>query len=725
MLLHPTDGLLNRFADRELSRPWRALVVRHLQQCARCRSRVMDIRALGRDLRALETPPLPPELQLRVLGAAADGAGPILPLAKAAPRRRRWERLGWAAAATVILGLALHMVLAPPALESEASALRFEPEHPAPGDTLEVEYLATPRLAGQEHVQLRARYRRADDTPGTHPPPIRAAVLTRDGDRTFHGTVPLPPGVVYAVFAVEDEAGDWVDGRGRLGFELLTYEDGRPSYDALLQRASEAQVWDLRASLDAVTEATERFPDRVEAWSLKLAFETWALGDAAADSLRAEYLPVLREFDERLRDSVVSPEMADAMYFFADRAEADNLRTRWQARLIRRWPRSSQALQLRAADIFNNPGLDRPAAGVAAFEALWADAGPDRQLARDGYRFSLLAGRDPATVRWASRLLREEPSRRLSVARELVDIPAARDSVLAWLEEERRALESPDDTRRPLYVTVAEQGRADDRTRNEVLGMMGRVRLAAGDIAGGLALLDSATVRGWSLPLFEDLADARRRVGDGPGAAAMLARLAVDPAYGGDDPEIRALTLVPPAEWERVKRHADSLMLEETESEMSDPVVLPRSLRVADPDGTERDLRRLIEGRITVVAVFWPGGRQSYQELRRLQEALGRLPRQVGAILIGTEGISAGQLQELDAAGVTLPVLIDDHLEFAAAAGAWGYPSYYLIDAHGVVRYSSYALEGIPRQVLALQRSERPIARAAATVVTGPVGGSR
>jgi len=714
MLVHPTDGLLNRFADRELPRPWRALVARHLQGCARCRSRVMEIRALGRDLRALEAPAPAPALRQRVLAAAAAGADPILPLASAAPLRRRWERLGWAAAAMVVFGFALRMVLAPPALESEGSALRFEPEHPAAGDTLEVEYLATPRLAGQERVRLRASFRRADDAPQAAPPRVQVAVLTRDGDRTFHGTVALPPGVVYAVFAVEDEAGDWVDGRGRLGFELLTYENGRPSYDALLQRANEAQWRDIGAALEAVKEATDRFPEGIEAQSLRLLWEQQAVGITAEDSVGAAYQPLLRAFDAELRDSIVSPKVAEAMYFFAERARADDIAARWHARLIADAPRSTYAARLRAVDILLSADSADPTPALAAFEALWGEADPEPRVAKFAFDFSRGVGRDLETVRWASRLLREDPSRRLDVARDLLDLPVARDSVLEWLEEERRALERPDDSRRPLYVTVAEQRRADERTRNEVLGLMGRVRLAAGDVHGGLALLDSATARGWSLPLIENLADARLRVGEVQGAVEMLARLAVDPAYDGEapDPEARALALVSRDEWDAATQAAEELMLQETESEMSDPIPLPRSLRVAAPDGTARALRRLIDGRITAVAAFWPRDRRSYAEFRELQEELRRLPQPPEAILIATKPISSAQLEALRVAGVTLPVVIDAYNEFASAAGAWGFPSYFLIDANGVVRFSDTALEDLPRKVLALQRSERPMAAA-------------
>jgi hypothetical protein len=722
MPIHPTDRHLNRFADRDLSPGWQALVARHLEGCTRCRARVMAVRALSREAQTLEAPPLPPGLRQRVLAAAASGPAPIIPLADPTPRSRRWQRLAWMSAGAVAIALSLRLVLAPAVLRSEASTLAFLPERPAVGATLEVTYVATPRLAGEERLRLRARYRRVGDPQyGGEIPQVEAAILTRAGDDTFHGMLTLPPDVVYAVFAVEDEAGERVDGRGRLGFELLTYADGQPSYDALVQHAYEAMGRDLGVAHAAMQEATERYPDRVGAWNDRSGLELEALGPAAEDSLRTEYLPRLHAFDAALDGGPVPPDVAESMYFFATRWGAVDVAARWRARLLREAPRSAAALQLRAVDIVLGDG-DDPARALAAFEALWTEAGPHRQVvAEHAYAFAGRAGRDDATLRWAARLLDEEPLRRLEVARDLIAIPACRDSVLAWLDEERAALRQPDDTRRVLYRTVPAQRSEDQRALREVLALMGRAHLAAGDLAASIALLDSATERGWSLAHFETLADARLTAGDLPRGIDMLARLAVDPAYDGPDPAARALALVPQDEWERATHRAERYMLDETLGE-ADAIPLPASVRVADPDGTERDLRPLIEGQITVVAVFWPGCRACYADLRRLELAVGRLPQPAGVILVSTTEISAEQLAALRAADVSLPVTVDARGEFTAAVGSWGTTEYYVIDARGVVRFGDTTLEDIPREVLALQDSGVSIASSPATDVAGPAG---
>lgn len=720
MPIHPTDHYLNRFADRELPPGWQSLVARHLERCARCRSRVMAVRALSREARSLGVPPLPPGLRPRVLAAAASGPTPIIPLADPRPRGRRWQRLAWMGAGTVTVALAARVLLMPDVLRSEASALDFVPGRPAAGAAVEVTYAATPRLAGEERLRLRARFRRADDLSSGEPiPSIEAAVLLRHGDGTFRGTVTLPADVVYAAFAVEDVRGERVDGRGRLGFELLTHSEGVPSYEALVQRAYEAVGRDLGAGLAAMNEATERYPGRVEAWIFRHALELEALGPAARDSLRAVYLPTLQTFDAELSARAVPPSVAGNMYFFATRLRAVAIADRWRARLLAEAPGSAFAVQLRALDIAQRQEAD-PAGVLAAFDSLWIEGGADLPaVALRAYEFARADGPADATLRWAARLVRTRQSLRLGVARELIAVPALRDSVQAWLEQERAELDRADDTRRPLDRTVAAQRRAEQRQRREVLGLVGRVRLAAGDTAAGLALLDSATARGWSLTLLGALAEARLVAGDVPAGVATLARLAVDPGFDGPDPAARALALVTPEAWDRAKRRAEEFMLEATSDE-ADPVALPPSVRLTEPDGTERELRELLAGRITAVAVFWPGCRVCYAGLRRLEQSMAGFSRPIGALLIATTEISDGQLAALRAAGVSLPVLVDAHGEFTAAVNSWGTPEYYLLDDRGVVRFGETTPDDLPRQVRSLQWERASDAGIAATDVTAP-----
>ena len=721
MPIHPTDRYLNRFADRDLPPGWQSIVARHLERCVRCRSRVMAVRTLSREARALGAPPLPPGLRRRVLAAAASGPAPIIPLADPRPRGRRWQQLAWMGAGMVTVAVALRVLLVPDVLRSEASALDFAPAQPAAGAAVEVTYHATPRLSGEERLRLRARFRRADGPPsGAAIRQVEAAVLLRNGDGTFRGTVQLPADVVYAAFAVEDLRGTRVDGRGRLGFELPTYADGLPSYEALVQRAYEAVGRDLGAALAAMTEATERYPDRVEAWNYRHALEVEELDPAAEDSVWGEYLRKLQAFDADLRDRPVPPAVAGSMYGFARRLQAAGVAERWRTRLLAEAPGSAVGVELRAIEIAQR-GRDDPAGALAAFEALWIEGVPNSQVvAERAYDVARAAGHDAATLRWAARLVHREPSLRLHVARELIAVPALTDSVLAWLEQECAALDGVDDARRPLDRTAAAQRRAEQRARREVMGLMGRARLAAGDAHAGLALLDSATAQGWSLPLFAALADARLAAGDVPAGVAALARLAVDPGYAGPDPATRALALVAPEEWERAKRGAEDRMLAETWDE-ADPAALPPSVRVTDADGTERELRGLLAGRITAVAVFWPGCRTCYTDLRRLEQSVDGLPQSVGALLVATTEISAGPLAALRAAGVSLPVLVDAYGEFTEAVNSWGTTEYYLVDSRGVVRFGDTTLDDVPRQVRALQR-EGAAAGIAATDVTVPAG---
>jgi hypothetical protein len=710
MPIHPTDRQLNRFADRELPRRWQALVARHLEGCARCRERVMGVRALGRAAKALTAPPLPPRLRRRVLDAAAGGRGGIIPLADPRPRGRRWQRFTLLAAAAGAVAMLFRMVLAPGALRSEASALRFEPAHPAVGDTVRVNYRATPRLAGEARLRLRARFRRQGDAPyGDDIPQVEAAILERDGDGTFRSTLPLPPGVVYAAFAVEDQAGARVDGRGRLGFELLTYADSVPSYRALMQRAHEALRRDLRVALQTVEEATALYPDSVQGWHWRGAFTELALGPAAYDSLSGVFLPVLERLDAALSDRAVDPETANSMYLMARRFEARDVEASWKARLVAEASASEAALRLRALDIVIAVGRN-PARAFAGLERLWNESGKHRGVVADrAYLYALDVGDPEAALRWATRLVGEVPAERLAVARGLVEFPSLGDTVLAWLGRERAALAEPDERRRALYRTVRAQRDAERATLREVMGLMGRIELAQGNVPRGVALLDSAAAEGWDLTQVAELADALLAAGDVRRGVAMLARLAADPAYGGvDDAAARALALVSWPEWAEALARAEQRMREATMAEAG-ALALPDTLLVADLAGDTVDLGPRLHGRVTVVAVIWPGYRNWYARLGWLEDRLAGLSEPPEALLVSTTRAESADIEALRAAGVSLPLVVDAWGAYVRAVDEWSAPTYYVIDAQGVVRFGNSRLEDVPRQVLALRRDAEPI----------------
>ena len=710
MTLHPSDRRLNQFADGEVSVKWqRARISRHLQACAECRNTVMAIRALGRDAKAREVPQLPEELRDRVLTAAAQRAPAIVPVADPPRRSWPWQRLAWVAPGAVLAAVALRMVIAPAAVRSEASMLEFTPEQPAPGARVTVTYRATPRFAGLTELRLRALYHRAGDGPSvTGIVPVAAATLTSDGNGSYRGTLELPPDVVYGAFSVEDMEGQVVDFRGVVGWELLTYQGGVPSRDALLQSTYEATGRDLGLALERATRATELYPNLVAAWASRSVLGQAALGSDARDSLRAFHLEQLRASHSALRDRPVASELAESMYFLATAWDADEIAEQWYQRVMQEWPRSAVATQLRATSILQS-GAGDPNSVLRALEQLWAEENArHRAVPQMAFEFATAAENAAAACRWAARWITMEPWNRLFVARGLVHLPALRDTALAWLRSEAAALERPANAQRPLYRNVEQQRQRDEQTRREVLGLMGRVAVAEGNTDTALALLDSATVHGWNLELIEAAAHARLDVGDIAGGVKMLARLAVDPAYVGADATARALSLISREDWMREIDRARTHMIATTVAEAR-ARSMPRVVRVSGEDGTERDLRELIRGRVTVLAFFWPGCRTCMTELQQLQEMQRMLPASPRLVLVSSHDMHPGELEALRATGVNFPVVIDTHGEVAEALQPWGRPEYFMLDRHGTVRFIDTSPQDIPRQALALAGSDPPV----------------
>jgi peroxiredoxin len=610
----------------------------------------------------------------------------------------------------VVVAVAVRLAFAPAELRSETGALEFTPAQPAVGAQLSVTYRATPRFDGIDRLRLRARLRRPGDLQyGRGIPVQEVATLTREDGGTFRGSLALPEDVVYGVFAVEDEVGVIVDSRGQVGWDLLTWVDGRPSYDALVQQTYEALGRDLDKALRAITRATELYPDEPGAWYERSAVESAALGDAAYDSLRAFHVEKLRELDLALRDRSVDPEVMGNIYFYAITWEEADVADRWRARVLSEALGSAVGTQLRAAPVLVGRD-DDPAAALRVLDEVWVDAGAGRaRLAEDAFNFARSAGNVAGVSRWAQRLWLLEPWMRLEIAKDMFLVPGVPATAFEWLAGEADALSRPDDARRALFLSGQAQEAVDARTRREVFGLMGRVLLAAGERESGLALLDSAVAEGWDTALLSELADARLEAGDVHGALALMARLAADPGYSGPDVSARALPLVGQADWDQLVVAARRRMIDVTLGEAS-LRGLPPGVSLRAPDGATRDLRTLVTGHVTVVAFFVPGCRACIRDLQNLHEFAGDQAEDVRLVLVTRTTPSEHDLALLRAEDLDLPVWIDYRGAVAEALDSWGTAEYFVIDRRGVVRFAYTEVTDIPRQVLALSREERPVA---------------
>lgn len=702
LLFHPSEARLNQFADGELGVGRRARVARHLLRCEHCRGSVNAIRLLARDARDLPLPSLGVSVRSRVLSSLQAGAQVIVPVADPARRAWLWPRVLQAGAGVLAVAVVLALVIEPRALRSEASSLEFEPQHPVAGSQVDVTYRATARLARHDRLRLRALYRRADD------PQVRrdatrevAAWLERDADGLFRGTFSLPPGAVYGLFAVEDDSGRVVDGRGRTDWEFLAAQDRRPSYDALLQKSYEASGGDIRVALDAAVEATEVNPQRVEAWLARGVFEQLAFGDVAYDSLRAFHWDQLRRLDAELRDQSVSPVIAGSMYFYAWTWGEDRITETWQDWILRETPRTPIGSQVRAAALIM-ADVDAPGNALDDLERLWQETpSPHVTLPQNAFRTALHAGRVEAARVWAERWLSLEPWQRRNIAEDLLMLPSLTDYALMLLAAELESLRSSyDEGKRSLYETVREYDARSGRARREILGLMGRALLLRGDANAARTYLDSATVEGWNAGFFEDLAEARLATGDAVGSAEMLSRLTVDPARSADV-TARALRLVDSTSWRGMLAQARQRMIVATLAE-AQPRALEHPVELLDHHGDTHDLHDLVRGQITIVAFLWPPCVTCLDDLAALQAARHHVQSPFRVILITEERPSEEAVGRLRARGLDFPLMTDAKGQAAIALESWGTAGYFVLDPRGMVQFPNTTLEDVPRQVEAL-----------------------
>jgi len=710
-MTHPSDDALNRFADGELDAREHARIARHLQDCGRCRQVILEIRALGESAARWGDPPLPEGLRARVLDAAARRSGAIVPVADPEPAVRRRARLVWLGAAAVLAAVALRVTLAPRALESEASTLEFVPANPVPGDTVAVTYNPTPQLDGRAWLRLRARFRRADD-----PQRVRSMVrqnagtLVRGGDGLYRGSVAVPPGVAFGVFAVEDSAADVVDSHGREGWYLLTSVDGRrPSLAALVQRAHDASYGDWGRYAAYAEQVAEEFPDSVQGWFLRATVDLDAAGGDARDSVERKSVERLQQFDRTLRDRAVSPAVMAGMYFWALPLQGQNeIMERWRTRLVREAPSNAWSAEVQSSH-YQIVAASDPRRALLGFDSLWANSRvrPDR-LVVDAFQAAQSIGDTRVAVLWARRWRDLAPTTLPEIARTLAGVPGASDTAIVWLQEAADLLREPNDSLRALYLTKEEQRRRDEAARRAVLSLEGRLELASGHRERGLALLDSVTRGGWDLSGVSEIAEALISAGETERGVELLARLAADPWYNDTTVRDMGSALVGPEEWGRLVRNARERMVEVTEREAR-PRALPRSVPLRHVDGTERDLRTLTAGRVTVVILLF----QCVTCESELLAALRALTAdELGApqvLLVTDAQPSPTDLEAYAALGSNAPVLVDAQGAVSDALDSWKRPDYFVIDSRGTILYSYSNPTDIPRQVLAAARKSRPV----------------
>jgi len=703
-ILHPSNRRLQEFADGELGAADRARTSRHLQRCVRCRQTVTGVRTLGRDARKLEWPSPPAHLRMRVLNRASDSAPTILPVADPMVAAPAWRRLAWLGVAGLLGTVGVGSILWPRSLSSEAGDVRIVTRATAGGQELEVTYLATSDFAQVDQVTLRAVFRRDHDLPQDSDRPIlNAATLHRDGRRVFRGAVRLPSEVVYARFALEDETGTRLDSHGRRGWEWLATEGGDPTADALMQQAYDASGRDLRVALAAATAASELEPTLLDAWALRSHLEKRVLGPAFRDSLGTVHVPRIELLDSTLRSGAPTALTASNMYYYAVEWDVPAIVAYWRDRIVREWPTSRAGVQTRAIDIFARD-VNAPNSGEAELEALWsATKGGQIDVAQVGYALATRRGDALAEARWAYRWLQVDGGLDPTLLRQLSNSSTTRDTILTWLHEQVQLRRGGSETRRPLYRTAPAQERVDARVRQQLLGSIGRVLLAAGEPAAAIPYLDSAVAQGWSAEFFKDALDARLRANVEDGLVEIVARLYVDPAldYRAAD---SAAAGVDEATWDAEVGRAMERMVAATLDD-AQPLALPEHVSLEDIHGQSVDLRSLLRDQLTVVWFWWPQCRTCLSEALRLQEIVrDHAGQPARLIIVSTDVPPASQLEHLSEIGLERLVAVDVVRQAATAFEMWSTTGTFVVDPHGVVQFRYSTAEDLPRQLLVLSK---------------------
>jgi thiol-disulfide isomerase/thioredoxin len=700
MLFHPTDLRLGLFADGELRPPAVRRVARHLQRCGRCRARVTATRKLSRDARDLKIPPLPPGLRQRVLRGLAVGEPVIVPVADPPVPVWPWRRLGWVAIGSLVIIGGVRLVVGN-RLYSEASVLEFTPARPSAGEEITVTYHATGQLGLEAALRLRAQYRESGDRGERDVRPITTTPLRRRSDRTYEARVRLPAGVVYAAFAVEDEAGAVVDHGGTMGWELLVHAGGRPSYDALRQRVEVAVGRDPGEALEAAIEATRLDPGRVEIWSMRSTLEAQAYGPDAYDSLRAVHVPRVRAFDQQLGQTPVSADVLGVMYLNATTWRVLDVAERWRERALREAPRSPIAAQLKTIDILREPG-EHPHERLRLLDSLYDAVGTAPAVLSNGAFALAYAIKDPdASLRWARRVIAVEPGERVTKARQLLSFPSLSDTVLAWVDGEIARLGAPDDGRRPLSWSKPRYLRDAGNARLDLLGLKGQILLRRGDTPAALAYLDSAVAEGWDIARFRAAAAARLAAADTLGAAQLLARIAVDPAVPDEDADRYGRRLVGASVWAAERDRALSDMLRETRRE-AQPHVLFDPVRLTRRAGDTVDVRATLQGHVTVVAFWHPWCRTCLAEVQELHSLVADLPNAPRLAIVSRRPLGPADWAMLDDAGLAPVVMVDGEGQAMQAFRVWATGGLFVVDPRGVIQYHDVSLNEVPRCIMTL-----------------------
>jgi hypothetical protein len=674
---------------------------------------------MSREAGELTSPRAPADLKDRILQRLHDGERVILPVADPARPALPGRRIAAAFAATVSVAIAASIFSAREAA-SEASDLTYSPSQPEMGDVVEFEYNATSAFVGEDTLILRAVYRRPEDGSTWHEdlPPAAVGALVAAEDGVYRTSVPLPPDVVYASFAVEDRHGNRVDSKGLAAWELLVHENGKPTYDALMQKYSDMSLRNWELARATAGQTTVLYPDRPGGWYGLAVLQSSFYGEADFDSrLLPQHRSIFARLENALeRQGTLSGADLSGMYWYA-RSLGDAAAAReWADRMLEEVPDDAFARDIRVQQAYEpdgpHPTLDR-------FEELWAEGGFEHSgLVSLGFRTALATDDTVLIDRWLHRTVQFQPSQAEDAARRLASKPSdfARRS-LQFLADQ---VVSPGTVHRSLFHTATEHRQQLEERRLTLVATLGRMLLAQGETSAGLGCVVPIIDRSWDVELFSTTADVMAGLGQTKQAFEYLARTAVDPWTStaiADSLEERAHAALYPGEWEMMLEGAKAQMARHFLRDVSPLRFVEADLQVEDANGNVRNLTEVMADRISIIA-FWSGNDLvAVQDLDPLIEIHDRVRDYDAQLLTITQHqISADSVMYFSAGhDLPFPVYRDVSSNVQRWFNVWGAPEYFVVDASGSVKFSFSEVDDLLNQVAALHYES---GRAATSLVT-------
>jgi thiol-disulfide isomerase/thioredoxin len=707
MMMHPSFKRLRAFATGELSGRRRWAVARHLERCERCRAEIRWVRETVDQTSGRAVAPagaLEP-----ILARVRAGDRVLLPAGSRAVRpasfrTARGVRVAAAATVVALVGAGALLLMAPEAW-AEKSDLWLSPAAPTAGEEVQVSYRSTSRLAGEDRLILRARYRVDDDATAARTVTVGELTPRRGGDR-YEGTLRLPDDAVYAVLAVEDARARYVDDNGEQWEILVHGADERPLYGALRRRIDDLRMRNTLLAEQTVEELARLYPDRVEPWYLLHGQESRRTPEESRDSLRAEFGAHFERVERRVVDEAgFEPDDLWMLSMLARSLGRTEARDRWQAELIERHPRSPGAIQ---QEVFRaSSEVGGGAALLAVLDSLWRRApGVSVQVMMDGFRMAQQSGDPELVQRWYERIASARPGWGGGLASSLLAWPETRDAGMDRLRAELAAIDATDGER-PLTRTADEHAADRRRTAGRYLGQLGSALLDSGRYAAALDTLNRALDTGWDPQLFRTTGAARLAAGDSLGAGRVFARLAADPLTGAEAADsLRGLLserTLQELDWDRAVRDGRAELRGAIIAQSVNRAPLRDRVRIQELGGGEQTVR--VDGGVVTVAAFWsrycPPSMADLAAFGRVANVLEARGVRVLAISDETNPHAVGAF--LAERGLGFPTFLDPHREARIAFDNRGTPNYVVVDAEGRIRFSGHRAEDILRQVAALE----------------------